>query len=484
MASYLLQSSITLSVLYLTYWLFLRQLTFFEWNRLYLLLTLFLSVLLPLLNLAYLLPPQPILNYQLTLNTILIRNTLSNLPVQESIDWQRTMQIIYLVGIALGTIRIGFQIFSLLSLKKRAEYNVSLACWVLNETITPFSFFRWIFINPNLHTNTELKAILTHESIHVRQIHTIDILLAECVTTVFWFNPFAWKIRATINQNLEFLTDQVVLRSGITRKDYQYNLLKISNVNNTLPITNYFNTKHLKTRINMMNRTPSKTLQLLRFAICIPLVVLLSLVFNQTSVAQLMNKKEEPTNSYYKVASAYYQEKDYINALEYAQKAIKQDDDAYTQNLLGLIFTQIKRFDLAESHLNKAITLNPNFADPFINKAHLLSLQNNDNESIKLLEKALTIDAKEMAIYKNLGVAYDHSGNWQKAIEIWKQASTLFPSEPGEFDFNIGLKYAQHQQIDEGLKWIKLGAKKGSISAIDALKAKGLWDEKEVLSGK
>ncbi len=69
--------------------------------------------------------------------------------------------------------------------------------------------------NPHHHTASEMEQIVRHEMIHAKQYHSADILLSEIFTIIFWFNPFAWLLKKTLKQNLEFLTDRQVLATGI-----------------------------------------------------------------------------------------------------------------------------------------------------------------------------------------------------------------------------------------------------------------------------
>jgi beta-lactamase regulating signal transducer with metallopeptidase domain len=88
--------------------------------------------------------------------------------------------------------------------------------------IIPFSFGNAIYINQRLHTKEEWAEIILHEYVHIRQKHTLDILLAELVCIVNWYNPFAWLIRYSVRHNLEFIADHQVLDKGVDRKGYQY----------------------------------------------------------------------------------------------------------------------------------------------------------------------------------------------------------------------------------------------------------------------
>lgn len=71
----------------------------------------------------------------------------------------------------------------------------------------PCSFGNTIFINPEKYEWETYNQILQHEKVHIRQRHTVDIIIAELMLIFQWFNPFAWIYRREMESNLEFLTD-------------------------------------------------------------------------------------------------------------------------------------------------------------------------------------------------------------------------------------------------------------------------------------
>ena len=115
----------------------------------------------------------------------------------------------------------------------------------VNKNIIPFSFGNAVFINSELHSEDELREIIRHEFVHVKQRHTLDILWSEWLCIINWYNPFAWMLKRSIRQNLEFIADNKVLQNGVDRKQYQYLLLKVIG-NNHFSIAPKFNFSSLK----------------------------------------------------------------------------------------------------------------------------------------------------------------------------------------------------------------------------------------------
>src|SRR5206468_756662 len=133
------------------------------------------------------------------------------------------------VGMLIMLCRLVLQFFSFKKMLQKAEAVTAdgMNLYQVNDNIIPFSFGNSIFINRHLHTEGELQEIIRHEFVHVKQRHSIDIIWAELLCIVNWYNPFAWLLKRSIRQNLEFIADNKVLENGINKKEYQYLLLKV-----------------------------------------------------------------------------------------------------------------------------------------------------------------------------------------------------------------------------------------------------------------
>ena len=175
---------------------------------------------------------------------------------------------LYLAGVVVLLVRLAVQAFSLYRLIVRMpekEINgVRIKC--LNDPSGPFSFFGWIFMNPAAVKEDEISEILTHEMAHVKQHHSVDVLLAEMVSICCWMNPFAWLLKREVRLNLEFLADRKVMEAGFATKSYQYHLLGLA-YNHKYGLSNNFNFSHLKQRIIMMNKKKSNATGHIKYAL-------------------------------------------------------------------------------------------------------------------------------------------------------------------------------------------------------------------------
>jgi TonB-dependent SusC/RagA subfamily outer membrane receptor len=281
---FLLKLSISLSIVWIFYQLLLRRLTFYRLNRWYLLGYSLLSLFIPLINIG------PILQDGSYGEPIVIQyipaiGHAQSLPLSQEVHsggikgWN-LLVLVLVLGALLLLVRSVMRWVSLLRLRQQARPidGEGIKIYQVDASIIPFSFGNAIYINQRLHTEKEWSDIILHEYVHIRQKHTLDILLAEVFCMLNWYNPFCWLIRHSIRQNLEFIADQQVLENGVDKKGYQYHLLKVIG-ESRYRLANNFNFSSLKKRIIMMNKIRSARLHLLKFLFIVPLVAVLLVAF-------------------------------------------------------------------------------------------------------------------------------------------------------------------------------------------------------------
>ena len=227
---------------YLMYVVFLRKETFFTSNRWYFLTGLLLSLILPLITFTKTIwiEPTPIPEYYeeaipITYNTI-------ETPTQAPLDWSLILMSTYFVISILIIMKIGMELVSFFrriqKQNKQKESNYTLVD--SNSAENPFSFFSYIVINKDMFTEEELQHILTHESIHVKQKHSFDVLIGKVFCAIFWVNPIIWLYRKAMLQNLEFIADNETFQQIENKYEYQKTLLKVVTHQHDLSITNQF----------------------------------------------------------------------------------------------------------------------------------------------------------------------------------------------------------------------------------------------------
>ena len=203
-------------------------------------------------------------------------------------SWQDGVALLWVAGASALLLRVLVQLAVVCRLAgrgKRMEWHGVRVLAVEGGNV-PFSFFRWIFVQPGNHSEGELEEILAHEQAHVRQWHSLDVVVSELLCCLFWFNPAVWLAKRCVRQNLEFLADRAVVHSGFDRKNYQYHLLRLSYGVNIGQIVNNFNVSPLKKRIMMMNKKKSRHAGALKYALLLPVAGLLVLSANAEAVAE------------------------------------------------------------------------------------------------------------------------------------------------------------------------------------------------------
>ena len=304
MLTYLIKANVVLVVLFGFYQLISAGDTFFKWRRLSLLTIYVLSLFLPAIDLSVL------VNETAPLGNILPRMAY-NLPevmvkpTRDAFDWQQLAVWLY-ASVALALLlRVFWQVVVVCRLAQRSERTTlhGTAVCLLTGNYSPFSFFRWIFVNPVNKSPSQVKQILTHEQTHVAQWHSVDALLSQLFVAAFWFNPVAWLMRLQVRNNLEYLADRSVISGGTDKKAYQYHLLAVAYRTNVATITNNFNVLPLKKRIKMMNKQTSNPLARFKYLLFVPLAVAL-LAMNSTAMRANVQKKVVKTNKTTKKSGA------------------------------------------------------------------------------------------------------------------------------------------------------------------------------------
>ena len=297
LADYLLRANVCLAGLFGLYWLLFRRHTFFALNRAYLLLSLVTAALLPLVELpTETVEAARIPTVSLPVMGIAVTQT-PDFSLTDALWWG------YGVGAALcaGWLLLGFwRVVRLIASGERvARFGYTLML-VKDSRLSPFSFFRYLVISrSDFEQQTETDTgdaldspVFRHELVHIRQWHSVDVLLAEVVKCLCWCNPVAWWLPRALQQTHEFLADQSATDAALPPADYArflvgYALGAKPQEARTLLITNSFaEFSQLKNRIIMLKTNPTNRRAIWLYALALPVVALLtSLVADRYSVS-------------------------------------------------------------------------------------------------------------------------------------------------------------------------------------------------------
>ena len=271
------------------YLVFLRDKTFHHYNRFYLLSTVILSLLLPLLKLEY-------FTIETDSRILLLLNQFQQNTVENSTQsfdfWRVGIAILAFVSLFL-ILKITIGLFRISKLRKEfpKETLEGITFYNTNLQDAPFSFFKNLFWKNSILINSDLgKQILKHEMVHIEQKHSIDKLFIQIVQSVFWFNPIFYFIKKEINLIHEYLADHKAVKQSDTRAFAQ--MLLASNFSgNVLPATSPFLSSNLKKRLKMLTKQKTK-FSYARRILALPILFLVSFAL----LVNAKNKEIKETN--------------------------------------------------------------------------------------------------------------------------------------------------------------------------------------------
>jgi hypothetical protein len=249
---YLIQLNITLVVLFVAYKIFFERDKNFVVRRIYLLGTLTLPFLLPLMPEKTQMSVGTLASVSIHLEGVTVLGNGDAQHVSGIPDTGMILMLLYFLVLAAGITKLCLQLFGILRAIQSAERVVVDGTTVLhNSSFHASSFFGYIFINSASAKGDSFSHILQHESIHKKEWHSVDRVLVELFVMINWFNPVAWLIRKSMIENLEFLADSAVLRRGTDPAGYQLSIL--NQYIGSASISNQFSSQ-IKNRINMLNK--------------------------------------------------------------------------------------------------------------------------------------------------------------------------------------------------------------------------------------
>ncbi|WP_406824210.1 N-acetylmuramoyl-L-alanine amidase [Pedobacter sp. KACC 23697] len=324
---YLLKVSACTLMFFAAYQLLLVRLTFFNLNRIYLLLMLVLSFVIPAVTIEN--------RHEVTVASqeIPFKIAYSNDGVVEqdfvdessaannSLNWDQLLMYGYCSILAVLVFRMLFVMVRIQIQLRRHAIDRSGAVILVDEksTIKNCSFLNQIIIDSSLQYE-EKNLVIKHESVHVEQLHAVDKLLVNLVAAILWFNPIIYFWRNAIGHNHEFLADRETSKVA-DKKVYAFLLLNLAMPEKKILI-NSFSKLPLKNRIMMMYKEPNAKLQKLAYVAIIPVLMICCMAF--TNRKEIILEKKLTGNQ----ASADAPIKPNVYAMNYLNSNIKVNPNA------------------------------------------------------------------------------------------------------------------------------------------------------------
>ncbi|BDW92764.1 hypothetical protein MACH07_15960 [Flagellimonas marinaquae] len=275
MITYILESLAFQLLFLLTYDLFLKKETFFQWNRAYLLATFVLSILLPWIKIEALQTTMP---KELETTTVFLTQLDGVVlgPDSQEVNFLASVPWPYLV-MAIGAILAALWfVFKLLQLgrlksKSKVEHYPDYTKVIMPQSTSAFSFFRSIFMGAQIKKDNEAN-ILAHEMVHVKQKHTLDLLFFELARIVFWFNPLVYIYQYRVAELHEFIADEKAVKQN-KQAHFEMLLSEAFHTQNISFVNQFFTKSLIKKRIVMLQKKKSKAVWQLKYVLLMPLVL-------------------------------------------------------------------------------------------------------------------------------------------------------------------------------------------------------------------
>ncbi|WP_299184305.1 M56 family metallopeptidase [uncultured Aquimarina sp.] len=277
---YLLQILIFQLVFLLIYDILHKKDTFFNWNRLYLLIVPFLSLILPFIEIDFLNSSTTeayVSTIERTIKATTTRTILNTTTTKDNTDTfsdsTNWWLIIYVIGIAINVVLLILKFHKLHILRNVS--NISKAfdkrIIILPNSSHAFSFWNTIFLGDAL-TEEEKKNIISHELVHVNHKHTIDQISIEILKVLLWWNPLIYIYQARITLLHEYIADSVTIHK-VNQRNYIEQLLNSAFQTEKITFINqFFNQSLIKKRILMLQKSQSKSIAKFKYLLLIPVI--------------------------------------------------------------------------------------------------------------------------------------------------------------------------------------------------------------------
>lgn len=306
---YDLKVAVLIAVFYFCYRLLMERETMHRLNRIVLLSSILLSLVLPLcvitLHKTIEVAPMRVVDHPELVITELgslssEESTIQSLETNRMDFAEKLFQpsvifAIFTIGLLCRLLYIAKSYRQLRRMIKDSEQHsledgVTMA--VVDLPVAPFSWMHTIVLSRIDYEECN-PSILAHERGHIRLHHSWDIVFVEVLTALQWFNPVVWLLRRDLRTIHEYEADASVLSSGSDVSQYIQLLMRKAMGTKACTLANGINNSTIKKRINMMLVNKSPRRNSLKLLALLPIVGV-TLALNAETVTDVVYKNDEP----------------------------------------------------------------------------------------------------------------------------------------------------------------------------------------------
>jgi len=284
MLVYLIKVNLALVLCWALYRVAFRKLTFFQWNRFYLMGSVVLSLILPLLRLQLkttLVAAADIGGIDWTYVDHLASNPVA--LTQYANPWSpRSVILAVYVAVALTfLLRSGLKFRHLLKCMEPSRKLMigRVKVYIHDQRTGSFTLFRRIYLDRHAYAHRS-QFVLKHEMAHAVQLHSFDLLFMEFVKALLWFNPFVFVLLQYVRDNHEYLADRFARGERGSLVEY-LECLKAETIRYCAPVpASYFKSSTIKKRIIMLTNHTSNQRNKWRYLGILPVLAFMIILFH------------------------------------------------------------------------------------------------------------------------------------------------------------------------------------------------------------
>ncbi|MGC6429889.1 MAG: M56 family metallopeptidase [Jejuia sp.] len=278
MLSYIIQTTVFQFLFLAIYDSFLKRETFFNWNRAYLVFAPIVALIIPFIKIKLF---QNVLSeeFVISLPEVFIGETEASAPITTVETTSKTMldlvsfETILYMGMLVVALLFIYKLYGILKVIRKnpkVKHDTFILVRLLEST-SAFSFFNYVFLGEGINKQDE-NTILQHEAIHVKHRHSLDLLCFELLKIVLWFNPLIYMFQNRLGTLHEYIADAEASKLQTKNNYYQNLLAQVFETNKLSFINSFFKQSLIKKRIIMLQKSKTKKIKLLKFAMIIPLI--------------------------------------------------------------------------------------------------------------------------------------------------------------------------------------------------------------------
>jgi len=290
-----LKAAFSVAMLYGFYRYILHKEQHFGANRAFLLLSMLVSVIIPFITITII---QNVVMQEVAPSVVVLESSQSMgvtpIILEQPLSLSEMVGIVYLAITGCMLLRLLLILLQfVLSVLRNSRRETVNGKVVLISNVYPqtFSFFGIVVMAENDFKRADRHLLVAHEQVHSRQLHSLDLLVAELFIVIQWFNPISYLLRDSLHEVHEYLADRCVIQGGADQLSYKRLLLDCITAANMPTLSSSFSAKLSKGRFAMISKTYNNRSLKYKFLFSLPIVVALFAVFSVTVEAKYVYAK-------------------------------------------------------------------------------------------------------------------------------------------------------------------------------------------------